>query len=473
MPFSTRPSTHARHAMRDVARTPFWLDRADSPEPRAPLTADTQADLVIVGAGLTGLWAALTALAEQPDRDVLLLDSGQAGWAASGRNGGFLAASLTHGIPNGMSRWPDEMPTLMQLGQRNLDETEKALAEFGIDCDWQRAGEITVATENYQLAELRQIHDQAVALGEARDWLDRDQVRALVNSPTYLAATWQRDSVAMIDPARLVWGLRETALRRGARLHEQTTVIDIESEGAGLALTTDTGAVVNARQVLLATNVFKGLIPQVRRRVVPVYDYVIMTEPLTPEQHARIGWTTRAGVGDSGNQFHYYRMTEDRRILFGGYDAIYPFAGRMRREYLDNPTSWARLADHFWQTFPQLRDVRFTHAWGGVIDASTRFSAFWGTEFDGRLAYVAGYTGLGVGASRFGAMTALDLLAGRSTERTRLEMVRSKPLPFPAEPVRWLGIQMTRKSMGAADLREGRRNLWLRSMDALGLGFDS
>ena len=178
-------------------------------------------------------------------------------------------------------------------------------------------------------------------------------------------------------------------------------------------------------------------------------------------------------MGDAGNQFHYYRLTADNRILWGGYDAIYHFGGAVRAELERRPATFALLAEHFFTTFPQLADVRFTHTWGGVIDTCSRFCAFFGTAHGGRLAYAAGYTGLGVGATRFGADVMLDLLSGEETERTRLGMVRSKPVPFPPEPLRYGVVQLTRWSLARADRHEGRRNLWLRTLDAFGVGFDS
>jgi glycine/D-amino acid oxidase-like deaminating enzyme len=473
MPFVRHPSAAARRAVRDINPTPYWLDSPARPEPTAALSADIDADLVIVGAGFTGLWAAICALEENPQRDVVVLEGGTAAWAASGRNGGFLAASLTHGLGNGLARWPQEMPGLLAAGHENLRQIKAAIDRYDIDCDWRHAGEITAATEPHHVAELQHLVDSAQAMGEDVSWLGAQEIRSIIDSPTYRGAMWDHRGVAMIDPARLAWGMRDVALGLGARLYEHTPVVSVEPQAAHLRLMTGTGSVVRAEHVLLATNVFPGLVPEIRRRVVPVYDYVVLTEPLTPEQRGRIGWLTDAGVNDAGNQFHYYRMTSDGRILFGGYDAIYRFGGRVNPADDHNPTSWARLVQHFWQTFPQLRDVGFSHAWGGSIDTCTRFSAFWGTKFDERLAYVTGYTGLGVGASRFGALTALDLLAKRSSARTRLPMVQAKPLPFPAAPLRWAGIQMTRMSLDRADRRGGRRNLWLRGLDAAGLGFDS
>jgi glycine/D-amino acid oxidase-like deaminating enzyme len=230
---------------------------------------------------------------------------------------------------------------------------------------------------------------------------------------------------------------------------------------------------VRAPRVALATNVFPSLLKRNRLMTVPVYDYVLMTEPLTHQQFAEIGWKNRQGMADMANQFHYYRLSADDRILFGGYDAVYRFRGPVDPVHDDDEHSFARLSAHFLHTFPQLEGLRFAYRWGGAIDTSSRFSVFFGTALGGRVAYAVGYTGLGVGATRFGARVALDLLDGRETEATRLRYVRRRPVPFPPEPLRWAVVQFTRNRLAAADLRDGRRGLWLRTLDRLGLGFDS
>ena len=201
--------------------------------------------------------------------------------------------------------------------------------------------------------------------------------------------------------------------------------------------------------------------------------YVLVTDPLTPDQLAGVGWRNRQGVSDTGNQFHYCRLTADNRILWGGYDAIYHFGGDVRRAYDQRPATFVRLASHFFATFPQLEGIGFSHRWGGAIDTCSRFCAFFGTAHHGRVGYALGYTGLGVGASRFGARVMLDLLSGEPTELTQLRMVGSKPVPFPPEPLAYLGVQATRWSLARADPRSGRRNLWLRALDAAGMGYDS
>jgi glycine/D-amino acid oxidase-like deaminating enzyme len=234
-----------------------------------------------------------------------------------------------------------------------------------------------------------------------------------------------------------------------------------------------TGGTITSDRVALATNVFPSLLRRTRLMTVPVYDYVLMTEPLSGEQLASVGWSNRQGLGDLANQFHYARLTADDRILWGGYDAVYHAGRRVRASYEERPATFARLASHFLAAFPQLESITFSHRWAGAIDTSTQFAAFHGLAGRGRVAYAAGFTGLGVGATRFAAEVMLDRLSGLSTERTRLEMVRRRPLPFPPEPFASVGINATRWSLDRADHREGRRNLFLKALDALGLGFDS
>ncbi|MBB4705510.1 glycine/D-amino acid oxidase-like deaminating enzyme [Sphaerisporangium siamense] len=448
------------------------MDSPDKPEPLPRLFGDTTADLAVVGGGFSGLWAALMAKERDPSLDVVLLEGRRVGWAASGRNGGFCAASLTHGLGNGLSRWPREIATLVRLGAENLDEIERAVAKYSIDCGFERTGELNVATEPWQLDAMDEEAGLARELGMDTRLLDAAEVRAEVDSPTYLGGQWDRDGCAMLDPARLAWGLREACLSLGVRVHEHSPVRSLRDDGTALELTTPHG-VVRAGKVALGTGVFPPLLGRLRNFLVPVYDYALMTEPLTSGQLASVGWHNRQGIGDSGNQFHYYRLTKDDRVLWGGYDAVYFNGGKIRPEYDQRDETFATLAGHFSTTFPQLEGVRFTHRWGGVIDTCSRFSAFFGTAHKGRLAYAVGYTGLGVGATRFGANVMLDLLSGRPTERTELQMVREKPVPFPPEPIRSGVIQLTRWSIAQADAHQGRRNLWLRTLDRLGLGFDS
>jgi glycine/D-amino acid oxidase-like deaminating enzyme len=459
-------------ALAEAVPRPYWLDQPGVPGRLPALTGHTTADLAVIGGGFTGLWTALLAKERDPGLDVVVLESQAVGWAASGRNGGFCAASLTHGLANGQERFPGEIATLQRLGHANLDEIETSLDRYGIEAAFHRTGELAVATQPWQFEDLAGSHRAALDLGEDVELLDRDAVRAEVDSPTYLGGLWDRRGCAIVDPARLAWGLRAACRSLGVRIFEGTAVSAISSTGAGLNSRTPYGSVL-AGKVALGTGAFHPLLRRLRHYVVPVYDYALMTEPLTDAQLASLGWVHRQGIGDSANQFHYYRLTEDNRILWGGYDAVYYPGGRIASERDQRPTTFATLSRHFFATFPQLEGLRFTHSWGGVIDTCSRFCAFFGTAYGGRLAYAVGYTGLGVGATRFGAKVILDLLAGEPTPLTTLDMVTSKPVPFPPEPLRSGVIGLTRWSIAQADRHDGRRNLWLRTLDRLGLGFDS
>ncbi|MEV8343569.1 NAD(P)/FAD-dependent oxidoreductase [Streptomyces niveus] len=463
----------AAASLADAQPVAYWLDDPGRPGAVPALAGDERCDLLVVGGGYSGLWTALLAKERDPHRDVVLIEGREVGWAASGRNGGFCSASLTHGLANGLSRWPGELRTLEDLGGSNLDGIESAVERYGIDCDFERTGDISVATQPHQLDDLRQLHGEATEAGfTGLDLLDAEAVRAEVDSPTFLGGLWDRRGVAMLNPARLAWGLKRACLDLGVRIYENTPGLELARSGPGMAVRTPYGRVL-ARHVALGTNVFPSLVRRVRPYTVPVYDYALTTEPLDEDQLGAIGWRGRQGLSDGANQFHYFRITADNRILWGGYDAIYPYGGRLDHALDHRPETYLKLASHFFTCFPQLEGLRFSHAWGGAIDTCSRFSAFFGTAHGGRVAYAAGYTGLGVGATRFGADVMLDLLAGERTERTELEMVRTKPVPFPPEPAAWAGIGLTKWSLARADVRGGRRNLWLRAMDRVGLGFDS
>jgi glycine/D-amino acid oxidase-like deaminating enzyme len=472
MPWPTTPPTAAhRAAYADAEPRPYWL-RTPPAQAADALTAVTDADLCIVGGGFTGYWAALHAKADDPGRDVVLLEAETAGFGASGRNGGFCVASLTHGIENGLARFASEMETLERLGQENFAGLEADLRTHGIDCDYESTGELLVLTDAYQEPWLEESRETLERFGHRVTTFDGADMRAEVRSPTYLGGVWDRTGAGVLDPGKLVLGLRDAARRLGVRVHEHSAVHDLVDRGATVEALTASGR-VRARKVLLATSAYPPLLRSIRRYVVPVYDYVLMTEPLTGEQRASLGWERRQGIGDGGNQFHYYRLTADDRILFGGWDAVYRFRGPVGPRHDEHDPTFATLSQHFFHTFPQLEGVRFTHRWGGAIDTSSRFSVFFGTAHGGKTAYATGYTGLGVGAARFGARTALDLVDGRDTEATRLGYVRAKPVPFPPEPLRWAVVQYTRDRLAAADTNAGRRGPWLRLLDRLGLGFDS
>lgn len=458
-------------ALASAKRTSYWLDDERRPAPHPALHGAISADLLIVGGGYTGLWTALQAKEQNPDRHVVLIEGQRLGWAASGRNGGFCEASLVHGEANGENHLPKENALLAELGLQNLDEFEQCVKRHAMDVDFIREGALNVATEQHQIPWVAE-----EAESEGVDYLDAHEVKQLINSPDFLAGARDRHSTALVHPAKLVWELARVCRDLGVEFYEHTHAVELKDEGSQIQVLTADGQ-INAKKVALATNVFPSLLKRHRSRIVPVYDYALMTEPLTVDQRAAIGWDEMVGLADLNNRFHYARPTIDAggnfRILYGGYDAVYHFGGKVRSSYDTNQQTFEKLAAHFFGSFPQLVDVKFSHAWGGAIDTCSRFFSFFDLSHGGKVAYCAGFTGLGVGATRFGAKVMLDLLSGQKTELTELELVRTKPIPFPPEPAAWVGVKLMTDHLIKADHNSGERSVFLKLMDKIGMGFDS
>jgi glycine/D-amino acid oxidase-like deaminating enzyme len=458
-------------ALREAAPRSFWTDRTDAPDACDPITRTTSCDLLIIGGGFTGLWAAIEARELHPSADIVLVESREIAFGASGRNGGFISESLSHGLAHGIGIWPDEMAALVRLGRENLQEIAAFVAAEGIPADLRLCGKTAVATRPHHLAALVETHELSERFGEDVTLLDADQMRADVDSPTYLGGLRTRTGGGLVDPAELCWGLKAAALRRGVRIHEGTEVLAMRAHGDVVQAATHHGR-IDARGVVLATNAYPPLVKSLRSYVLPIFDHVLVTEPLSKDALASIGWSQNQGLTDVGNQFHYYRRTPDDRILWGGYDAIYYYGNKTDAAREQRDQSHRLLAEQFFQTFPQLTGLRFSHRWAGLIDSTSRFTPVFGTSLSGRVAYAIGFTGLGVAASRFGARVALDLLSGDTNERTRLQMVRRRPVPFPPEPLRYPVVQATRAALARED-DSGTRGAYLRLLDRFGVGFNS
>ena len=248
-------------------------------------------------------------------------------------------------------------------------------------------------------------------------------MRAEVDSPTYTGGLWRKDRAALVDPARLAWGLKAAAESLGVRIYEDTKATELEPRRRRRArhhAARPTSGPPGWRSARTPSSRCCAGSATTSR---PVYDYCMVTEPLTAEQLASIGWANRQGLSRHPQPVPLLPLTEDNRILWGGYDAVYYWRGKVSAELESRPETWAKLSQHFFETFPQLEDVRFSHIWGGAIDTCSRFCVFWGTAMSGRVAYALGYTGLGVASTRFGAEVMLDLLDGRRT-RGHVDRVR-------------------------------------------------
>ena len=452
----------------------YWLAASPAGPTRPSLAGELRADVAIVGAGFTGLWTAIALTDTDPSLRVVVLEQETVGFGASGRNGGFCQASLTHGLANGIRHFPDELEVLEREGIANLAALVAFTRQHGIDCDLEETGGLSVADQPFQVEEFRAWAHEAAEHGEELVFLDRDAVQAEVHSPRWLAGLYQppgRDVI--LDPARLVRGLARVCEERGIVIHEGTRVRAVERRAGGVRMTTETGATVDAGHVVVATSAYSGWLPRLATQFVPVYDYVLVSDPLTPDQRASIGWLRRQGMSDANNQFHYFRLTADDRILWGGYDAIYYRNNGIGPRFDRRPVTFARLEAHFRRAFPQLTDLRFPYRWGGAIDTTSRFTVTFGQGLGGRLTYALGYTGLGVGASRWAAGVVRDFILRPDSDLLRLRFVRSRPVPFPPEPLRSIAVNLVRHELDRADRNEGRRGLVLRTLDALGIGFDS
>jgi len=465
-------------ALKDAELRPLWHDPEIMPEPEPPLNKDEKCELLIVGGGFTGLWAAMQAKERKPDVDIILIEQTFVGDGASGRNGGFLSTSITHGETNTEAQFPGEAEKIDALSRQNIAELLETLQRWNIDARYEETGSTGLALSSEVAEEMYEEFLEEKAAGESVTWYDRDAIREQINSPLFHAGIRYRNGLGgVVDPGRLCWGLKDVLLNRlNVRIFENTRMIKVKPAGKTGMKTTCEGGVIHSDKVLLATNAFTSSVARIRNSVIPVWDYQIVTEPLTDEQLDKINWgkpESRHAFGDNTNMFHYFRLTRDNRITWGGGGAVrYYFNRGIHARLMDAPARYEQLATEFFEMFPQLEgEVKFTHRWGGIIATSTRFCVVPGVKHNGRLAWAVGYTGHGVSASRFGARIGIELLGFKPSDVINMRLVTGKALPWPPEPIRWMSVRMTQRALGKADENGGKRGLWLKFLDALGLGF--
>jgi glycine/D-amino acid oxidase-like deaminating enzyme len=429
--------------------------------------------VAIIGGGFTGLWTALFLKELEPALSVAVLEQGLVGHGASGRNAGIVGETIDHSHELAARHFGlAEARELARLGRENLDELEAFLRRRGIDAELERPGQLIMALTPAHVEALRASVDFAQSLG-LTDWrfLAASEAQEQIHSPLYRGAAFAPRS-GTLHPVKLVEGLRNEARRLGVRLFERSPVTGLSFAGPRVAVRTEGGSIASEKAVL-ATNAYThGLRRRLLPRFLPLYDYILVSEPLAAAQRASIGWAGRQGATDARTFFNYYRLTADGRIVWGTSEAVYFRGNRVDASCDHSPAHYAALRESFQRHFPQLRGLDFSHAWGGPICSTTRLTPFFGAAERGRLFYGLGYTGHGIGSTRLAGKILAHRTLGRPSPLLDLAMVRRKPFPYPPEPLRHLAVGAVTRRLRRVDQGE-KPGLLLRALEALGIGFSS
>ena len=458
--------------MRPIEEACYWLARLPPREP-SPLTAPAEHDVVVVGAGLTGLWTALFLKELDPGRDVAVVEQGIAAYGASGRNAGMLSETVDHSHGLALQHFgPAEATRLAALGERNAAELVAFIGERGIACDWEPSGRLMVALTEAHLEEAARSVELAERLGIGTfRLLSREAVQAEVHSPLYLGGVAVAGG-GILDPARLTDGLRQEAERAGVRVYERTAVASLAAAGAGVVLHAN-GTTLRARRAVLATSAYSHhLLPGLTHRFIPLYDYIMVSEPLTAAQWDAVGWKGRQGITDGRTFFNYYRPTADGRVLWGTSEATYYPGNRVDPSCDHSPAHYDALRQSWRRHFPALADLGWEYAWGGAICSTTRLTPFFGRALRGRACYGLGFTGHGLGSTRIAGRILAHLALDRASDLLDLSLVTKPPFPYPPEPLRGLAVRAVTRALRRVDGGQPP-SLMLRLLERMGLGFSS
>ena len=445
----------------------YWLDSLEPVEPNPPLNINIPCDLLIVGGGFCGLWAAIQAKEQNPDRQVVLIEAKSVANGASGRPAAILSTSVMHGIENTERMFPGEVAVLEQLGRDNMDGFRDAIDRYHIDCDLEWGGEMTVSIGDDGLDTIDHDFELYTKYGHDAEKLNKTQVQNQIKSPLFHAAVWSKKQSGTVHPGKLVRGLKAAAISLGVKIFENTPHISNRMISDTIEVTTPKGK-INARKILLATNAWAAGHKKISTRVAAIRDRILVTEPLSKQQMDKVGWQNRQGIYDTRTQLNYMRLTADNRILFGG--RLGYFFGNNTNPLADKTSEpYIRLANSFFRTFPQLRDdIRFAYAWSGPIGLTTRMAVHYQRYHGGNMVFAGGYSGFGVTASRFGARIALAILDDTGIAETKLTFARTLPNYIPPEPFRWVGAKITMYALDTVDEKGGWRKLWVKMVEKMG-----
>lgn len=407
----------------------FWLEHRDY-EPGPRLDGDEQADVVIVGGGFTGLWSAICLKDADSSIDVVVLEQKVVGYGASGRNGGFAMTMVGRNIHQLAKIVGDDQAKATYLAMHDaIDEIETFAAAELFEADIWHSGNLTVSNGPEQDIRIDQDADAANRMGLPFEFLDAKQVQERVRSDTFRMGHFEQQTL-ILDPAALTRGLAAAARARGVRIFEFTPVDEIETVGGHRVEARTPFGTVHADRAVIATNAYAHAIPELRRFIFTIYAYIILTEPLSPEQWARVAWESRCGVEDKRIMVHFSRPTADGRILWGGRDSPFMPSGPNPR-HDRNQHLFDRLEETFRWTFPQFDDVAIDRGWAGPVCGTVDCIASVNWLKGERILYALGYAGHGVGPSRLVGKIVRDMLLTSGTDLTALPFVAKRPVPMP------------------------------------------
>lgn len=436
----------------DFASSSEGVD-ADSIEP-----GDLDADVVIVGAGFTGLWTAHYLKVIEPNLRVVMIESRRVGFGASGRNGGWSSAVLPMSLASlARAHGPEVALSFDRAMIESVDEVVSQARRLGIGETVAKGGYVQVARSEPQWERLKESVQQAHALGVSEDdlhLLDRETTARLVDTSKSLGSVFTPHCAA-IHPGALVRSLANDVRSRGVRIIEGVTALALDPG----AVSTDRGP-IRAPVSVRATEAFTARLRGSHRRVLPLYSLMVATETIDRELLDSIISPSRPTFNDGRNLIVYGQRTFDDRIAFGGRGAPYHFASRIDQRFDTDPDVARHLANSLREMFPALGGVRFTHHWGGPLGAPRDWTC--SVDFDPKsgMARAGGYVGDGVTTTNLAGRTLADLITGRSTDITKLPWVGHRSRGWEPEPVRWLAVNAMTRLADLADRRElrtGRR----------------
>jgi glycine/D-amino acid oxidase-like deaminating enzyme len=430
----------------------YWWE-TEPVVPGPPLQGTLECDVCIVGGGYTGMWAAHFLKQAEPSIEIAVVESHWAGAGASGHNDGYamtvLDMSLHHLVTHHGS---EKAGAAHEAVAQSIVEMAEFCRQHGVDAEMELSGFVSLATNKGQLWRLERDLEAARKIGADHDYqlFDAEGARGLVGSPIVQGAL-KEGRGAILNPHKLARGLARVVRDQGVTIHERTPALDLEL-GEGKPRVVTPGGKVTADQVVVATNAYQHSLKPFRGKVIPLWSYAMVSEPLSDEQLGRVAWPGREGFEDKRNYITIGRLTADNRFLWAGRLAPYFFGNDMDLRHMRNPRVHGELREAFDRYFPMWKDVRFTHAYGGCVAVTPSFVPLFGRGAGG-LVYGYGYNGHGVAPSHTGGKILRDLVLGRDTPYTNLLFVNGKERAFPPEPIRFIGARLTERLLERQDRR--------------------